>query len=98
MMSFELHSSDLKNHTLLVERFHLPAQVPILEPGSKLQSYRIQAWNYKCLIFRGLDFIYVFKPEPMTKFPIFLQQKIHLKFCNIHIFDHLFFHSLIRQI
>lgn len=33
-----------------------------------------------------------------TKFPNFLQQKIHLTFCNIHVLGHSFLHLLTRQI
>lgn len=54
-----LHSSNFKTGTFWSKLFYLPAQVPSLEPGSKLQSYRIQAWNYECLISIGLDFVYL---------------------------------------
>ena len=81
-----------------MEWFHLPAQLFNWDPGNKLYSYRIQAWNYECGIFHGLDFIvYVLKQGGGQNPPNFLQPKIHLTFCNIHGFSYLFIHSFIHQ-
>lgn len=81
-----------------IEWFHLPAWPPNLEPGSKLQSYKIQAWNYERLISRGLDGVCIFEPGLRTKLPNSLwQKKILLTFCNIRVLRHSFLHSLIHQ-
>lgn len=72
-----------------IEWFHLPARVPNLEPGSKLQSYGSQAWNSECLISHGLGFICL-QTSSETESPNFLCQKIHLTFCNIYGWSHSF--------
>lgn len=93
-----LHSRNLKNGTRLDWTISPACSSAWCSTRKQITVIQNPAWNYERLISHGLDFICIFKPGPRNKFPIFLQQKIHLTFCSILVSGHLVLHSLVHQL